>query len=1248
MGKYRHNRPTIGVLPGWQAYVGTLDSFLGQVLHGIQMAAHDHACNLLMACGIGSNPDVSYGRPAWPIQDPEVDFMPVGQWNTDGLIVVPPLSVQITIDTIDSVRACHFPLVYAGDRESGPSVIVDNLGGVHQAIFHLYEHGHRQIAFISGRNPEMEGDSRLRLRGYLSALQEFGLDVHPDLIAQGFHTHAGGYQAVREILNRGVHFTAIMASNDQSALGAMDALRDGGLLIPQDVAVIGFDDRLEGRAMEPSLTTVHFPMFELGYQSVDLLLKQIEEGVQDSALVQIPTRLVMRESCGCLAGSTSRIPAEIGTGERFSKNIESSDNPVNPPVSRANHGGEAAIRRPSTLQITQAMTSLVFNDLQRLSLKEVTSLCQRMAEAFKASLTYGDATIFRLTTQQVLERVASAGDDLFAWQSALSVLRAEQEVPEHIGELMEVPPSALNRQQVEDMLHQARVIVSEVSRGQYSRILLRQMNWANQFGQLTARFFTVRDEAELFEMLARELPAVGIRTTAIAFYEPDGPDETGWSVLQTTDVSGQHNRRFPSRAFPPPGLYPEEQPFNLVLLLLLGLGDIKGYIAYETDDLDMCALMTRQIVGALWGIRLYRQAVEASHLAEERRQAAEEANHLKSRFLSMVSHELRTPLNLISGLSDMLLRGSKPQDIQDVIVGRQDLERIYISAQYLDGLIRDVLDLASSDIGQLKLVREPLDIGEVLSAVSIIGEQLAKDKSLYWRYEIADNIPRVWGDRVRLRQVILNLVNNAVKFTAHGSVALTALYENKQVVISVSDTGLGIAPGEHELIFNEFRQSERTAARGYGGLGLGLAICKRLVEMHDGQISVCSTGEEGLGSNFVVVLPTMDPNPQPSRNILPLSEVHRVLLLLKDSANNELLKGILTGYGYHVVTSQVDDSSDWVASLLFAMPDAVIMDLGITSERGWEILKTLNENPSTQGLPVLFYSVSSGSDCGSFLEMNYLTKPLSAETLSEVLVSQGLMSNPGGQGKSKTILVVDDEPEMLEFHARLLEAQSQGHKVMRAQNGRQAMAMMRQERPALVLLDLMMPEMDGFAVLDSMRDENLIPGIPVIVVTGQVLTAEDMVRLNQGVTSVLEKGIYTKQETLEHITDALAHKRRPGSETQQIVLKAIAYIHAHYPEPISRSDVAAHIGFSERHLTRCFHQELGMTPITYLNRYRVRQAKLLLESGDKGITEIAIDVGFSSNAYFSRVFHDEVGLSPRAYLRSKCQSPEESKSEIVP
>ena len=285
---------------------------------------------------------------------------------------------------------------------------------------------------------------------------------------------------------------------------------------------------------------------------------------------------------------------------------------------------------------------------------------------------------------------------------------------------------------------------------------------------------------------------------------------------------------------------------------------MSGFVAFDTGNLELCADIVRQLTAALRGVWLYREAVEARRSAEEGRRLAEEANRLKSRFLSVVSHELRTPLNLICGLSDMLLREGEQVGPLECRVSRKDVERIYVGAQHLDSLIRDVLDLARSDMGQLKLVCEPLDLTEVLQAVSAIGEQLARDKELAWQAEIPESLPRVWGDRTRLRQVALNLVNNAVKFTARGEIALTAIVEDGNVIVAVCDTGLGIPVEEHRVIFDEFRQSERTTVRGYGGLGLGLAICKRLVEMHGGEIGVYSSGEEGGGSTFYLSLPVME------------------------------------------------------------------------------------------------------------------------------------------------------------------------------------------------------------------------------------------------------------------------------------------------------------------------------------------------------------------------------------------------------
>jgi YesN/AraC family two-component response regulator len=203
--------------------------------------------------------------------------------------------------------------------------------------------------------------------------------------------------------------------------------------------------------------------------------------------------------------------------------------------------------------------------------------------------------------------------------------------------------------------------------------------------------------------------------------------------------------------------------------------------------------------------------------------------------------------------------------------------------------------------------------------------------------------------------------------------------------------------------------------------------------------------------------------------------------------------------------------------------------------------------------------------------------------------------------------------------------------VWKARNGREAVEIIRLERPDLILLDLMMPELDGFGVLEMMQRDEISRDIPVIVLTAQVLTQEDMARLNRGVMNVLKKGLFSIEETLTHVEAALARNKHLGSETQRLVRKAMARIHEQYTEPISLKDVAHSVGISKEYLARCFHQETGMTLVTYLNRYRISQAKARLEAGEQNLADIALGVGFSSVPYFSRVFRQEVGVSPSAY-----------------
>ena len=580
------------------------------------------------------------------------------------------------------------------------------------------------------------------------------------------------------------------------------------------------------------------------------------------------------------------------------------------------------------------------------------------------------------------------------------------------------------------------------------------------------------------------------------------------------------------------------------------------------------------------------------------------------------------------GLSELLSQKGKNTSSET----ERDLRRIYASAQHLDGLIRDVLDLARNDMGELKLVCAPLDLADVLRIVAVAGEQLVQDKGLEWQASIPEDLPKVWGDRTRLRQVVLNLITNAAKFTSQGRVSLRVRATEELVTVEVSDTGLGILPEEQAFIFDEFRQSERTTTLGYGGLGLGLAICKRLVELHGGHIGVHSSGEQGAGSTFYFTLPVMK-NDGDADISTAISNKQTVLLLVEHSGHGEQLRDYLLKRGFRVEMVWLDTDGIELPHWLKFQPGAVVLEQGVTTEQSWAVMNVLRENPLTREIPVLFYSLDLKQNSGSVLELNYLTKPLNKTDLMQALERQVINKHNGKREKS--ILIVDDEVSTLELHARMIATWSPDCRISRARNGREALEIIQEIHPDLVLLDLMMPELDGFGVLEAMRSDPRSRDIPVIVLTGQTLTSEDMENLRRGVTSILRKGLFSTQETLSHVEAALSRSGTLGSEAQRVVRKAMVYLHEHYMEPISLEQTARHVSMSKEYLARCFHQELGITLVTYLNRYRVDRAKSLLERGEHSLTEVALETGFSNSAYFSRVFRQEVGISPRDFLRAK-------------
>ena len=921
---FKRKRPTLGVLAGWQVHTGTPDSFLHQVFRGIHAAARDQDCNLLLAYSIGSPRGMSSGRQAWPMLIEEADFVPVGPWNVDGLIIAPPiLSPSKGAQYFQTLQSQGYPIVSAGSGLPGPSVVPDNEYGIRQAMEHLVAHGHRRIAFVAGHSCRLEGDSGSRLGTYQAFLEEHGLEQHPALIAYSDHTAIGGRRAMTQILNSEVPFSAVVASNDLAAVGVWEVLHEAKLSVPEDVALIGFDDRVEARALAPQLTTVHYPIFEVGYQAVLLLLQYLRGQVEGNVTLRVPTRLVVRESCGCLPGEMLYLPAG-----RLSSAASSRAHSSLPP--------NAA---PDKTSVIETLTEVVFNETHRLNLSEVRALCARLVTACCDSLRQGETHTFRRSVQQILEHVVAHEDGLQGWQAGISALREQMPVLQTSALAKNAPKGneavCLSEREIEDMLHQARIAISGMAQGQQARYLIRQAEIANQISQTTARFHAVQDEEEIFTTLAENLPTVGIRHATVAFYEPEDEDPVAWSVLRGVPAGAtDYPERFPSRTFPPDGLYAEDEPFCLAVLPLLFQKQVTGFIAFDTGNLDLCAEIAWQLVAALRGVQLYRAAVEGQRLAEE-------ANRLKSRFLSMVSHELRAPLNLISGLSDLLLREAGGELLNASNGMREDLERIYVNAQHLDGLIRDVLDLARSEVGQLHLTYEPLDMHEVLEPISVIARQLVREKSLTWRTEIPADLPYVLGDRTRLRQVVLNLVNNAVKFTARGEIVLRAAVQDETVRVSVQDTGLGIPREEQSVIFDEFRQSERTTARGYGGLGLGLAICKRLIELHGGKIDVHSSGEEEAGSEFYFTLPITQPVPPADRE-RTLEASQRVLLLVCDIKEGRTLQQHWLQKGFEVILQSVmGQNGEWLTDVIAMSPHVVLLDQNATAEKGWEILKAL-------------------------------------------------------------------------------------------------------------------------------------------------------------------------------------------------------------------------------------------------------------------------------------------------------------------
>ena len=537
---------------------------------------------------------------------------------------------------------------------------------------------------------------------------------------------------------------------------------------------------------------------------------------------------------------------------------------------------------------------------------------------------------------------------------------------------------------------------------------------------------------------------------------------------------------------------------------ILGALDIQSteINAFHPEDIAVLETLADQIAVALDNANSYQLAQKA--VAE-----MQELDRIKSQFLANMSHELRTPLNSIIGFSRVILKGiDGPVSSQQ----QQDLTAIYNSGHHLLGLINDILDLSKIDAGKMELYLEELNISETVNSVLSTSMGLLKDKPVKLVTKVPQGLPTVRADPMRIRQVLLNLISNAAKFTDEGTVTVSAEVQNganglAEMLVNVVDTGPGIAKADQEKLFLAFSQVDSSATRKTGGTGLGLSICQRLIDLHGGTIGVNS--EVGQGSTFYFTLPLYNqPVPEP-----PAPGKNVVLCVDDDPKIVTLYERYLQPEGYEVVPVLNPANACEVAKQV--KPYAITLDIMMPGVDGWTVLEQLKSDPDTRNIPVIICSIVAEEEKGFNLgAADYLVKPIMQDDMITAL------NRLNGDGNIENVLIIDDSEDDLRLMEKILREHSQYYPIL-AKSGEEGWAQISSQPPHAIILDLFMPEVDGFAILERLRSDPALNQIPVVVVSGVDLNAEQRKKLDIYGKHMLVKGMLEEKELFESIEKSL-------------------------------------------------------------------------------------------------------------------------------
>jgi signal transduction histidine kinase/DNA-binding response OmpR family regulator len=546
---------------------------------------------------------------------------------------------------------------------------------------------------------------------------------------------------------------------------------------------------------------------------------------------------------------------------------------------------------------------------------------------------------------------------------------------------------------------------------------------------------------------------------------------------------------------------------------------------FAAKELGALARNFNQMVKRLGGAyqTLEEKVTQRTSELQAANQELARANKLKSEFLANVSHELRTPLSAIIGFSQILLDGiDGPMNEEQ----QQDILQVNRSGQSLLTLINQILDLSKIEAGKMELTIERIDLPTLITSVLESISPLAQEKGLRIDTRFAPGLPAVEADAGRLKQILINLLSNAVKFTERGHIEVIAQPSGRMVRIAVKDTGIGISAEAQKVIFEEFVQGDGSSTRRHGGTGLGLSIVRKLVEMHGGAVAVVS--EPGMGSTFTFTVPAWAsaqgtlaaPQRRPLRRPNQGLPGAAILVVDDDPSVRQLIARHLEQEGWKTV--QASNATDALQLARESRPLLITLDIMMPDASGWWVLEKLKEDPRTAGIPVLVVTIVEDQrmvfDLGA---SDYLGKPYERGML--VAKIHRLLPQLGG----KRVLVVDDDPEARTILGRVLK--DENAEVVMASSGDEALTLIAQSPPDLVLLDLMMPGMSGFEMVARLRAQPQGARVPVMIVSAKDLTPEDILTLNGHVQRFVAKGTIEPVGLTNAVRQLLGQSKSQGA-----------------------------------------------------------------------------------------------------------------------